>query len=830
MAVTASALDNIPQDVKEGAGDSTDQMALDSHNENHSSNTPFNGSESHPSAEAVSQSKPDTPPQSEVNGDLNASDTSNPAAQLPLNSQMSGDELVGGDHSAPASGGPESTQKVPETQLPNGEDAMDISRDALQAPAESEDAAHSPTSGAPTKPMNELSLQTQSTSTFPSPLSLPQETSAVDQNMEDAPSSGRVRSREEDDDADVPDAKRTRTEESAAGEVNVNPSDASALPAETNGNGIAQIPQKADGDATTAAPAAGQSHVQTAVDAEAWPTEPMTHAQNKFLLERVRNTKKIKVAAAFKEPVDPVALNIPTYPTIVTNPMDLSTMENKLKEGKYPLVRDFMEDLDLVINNSILFNGKEHPVTQAGYNMRAYFLKGMSKMPRGDADGPPAKPPKAKKAAAAPAPKAKREPRTATAKSPTTGISPSAAWPLAPDGLPVIRRDSSSMNDRPKREIHKPAPKDLPYNNIKPKKKKYQQELRFCESVLTEIKNSKKYPFNFPFLAPVDPVALNIPTYFQVIKKPMDFGTIEKNLKSGQYQTAKDFYNDAQLVFKNCYTFNPEGDEVNKMGKQLHQLFDALWAEKSDWLAQHAPASEPPSPDYSDEDDEEDEEDPAQAQILAIQKQIQQLNETAQSLLQQQKNKRASPHVQAKKKSGKTAAPKKKGSLAVPPPPKPAKAKARSRPPAPLTFAQKQEISDGISTLGEADMRRAVQIIRNGCPHLANVNDDEMEIDMDEIGDDTLRELFKFIRQVRGPKGGHVDDDFEPPKVTHKPAVNKPKKNKPMGKKEQEESIRKLTEKLRHFEGSGSGSSQSPPANQDESSEDESSGSESEEE
>jgi len=273
------------------------------------------------------------------------------------------------------------------------------------------------------------------------------------------------------------------------------------------------------------------------------------------------------------------------------------------------------------------------------------------------------------------------------------------------------------------------------------------------------------------------------------------------------------------------------------MGKQLNQLFDDLWKEKSEWLAQHAPASDAQSPgsdDYDEEEEEEEEEevlDPAQAQILAIQKQIAQLNETAQSLLQQQKVKRPSPKAPGKKKSVKVPAPKKKGSLAVPPPPKATtKTKARTKAPAPLSFTQKQEISDGISTLGDAEMRRAVQIIRNGCPHLANVNDDEMEIDMDEIGDDTLRELFKFIKQVRGPKGAVDDDDFEPPRPTHKATGSKPKKNKPMGKKEQEDSIKRIQDQLRHFESGGSGSSQSPPANQDESSDEDSSGSESEEE
>jgi bromodomain-containing factor 1 len=737
----------------------------------------------------------------------------------------------------------ESTQQVPETQFePKDEsslDAMDISLDM------SEDSKLPESSAPPTKPMHDLSIHTGSDGTAVQPISA-QSPAIVDRDMEDAPASGKVRPREDDED-EVPDAKRTKTEDESNGPVDFKVPDVPTHADQPNGNGVSSAP----GSSSAQEP----SGVHNAVDFEEWPTTPMTSAQNKFLLERIRNTKKIKVSLAFKDPVDHIALNIPTYPEIVTRPMDLSTMENKLKENKYTYVREFMGDLDQMIVNSELFNNKQHPVTQAGYNLRAYFLKGMGKMPRGSSAEDPPKPVKAKKPTVNTGNKARRESRVAmpTVKSPAgptpTAASPSAAWPLQ-DGVPVIRRDSSSANDRPKREIHRPS-KDLPYASTKPRKKKYQQELKFCESVLAELLKPKYAAVSYPFVSPVDPVALNIPSYLKIIKKPMDFGTIEKNLKAGVYQSSKDFYNDAQLVFGNCYKFNPEGDAVNKMGHDLENIFEALWKEKSAWLATHAPTQEQ-SPVYSDEDDEDDEEeeeevDPAQAQFLAIQQQIAALNETAQALLQQQKGgKRASPKAAPKKKKPVKTAP--SVPLSVPPPVKPGRSsKPRPKAPAPLTFTQKQEISEGISTLGDADMRKAVQIIRNGCPHLANVHDDEMELDMDEINDDTLRELFKFIKSIRGPKGGVIaDDDFEPPRQITKQTTSRPKKNKPMGKTEQEDNMRKIQEKLQSFQGGASGSSQSPAgelsvcvscdsrltfaAHDASSDDDESSGSESEEE
>lgn len=744
----------------------------------------------------------------------------------------------------------ESTQQVPETQLaPKDEPSQDLSLDAMDTSADvSGDAKPAESSAPPTKPMHELSIQTNSD------IGATQATSTrspaiVDREMEDAPSSGKVRPREDDED-EVPEAKRTKTEDDLMSQADFKVPEVPVHPEPVNGNGTPSAP----GSSSAQEP----SGVHLAVDFEEWPATPMTNAQNKFLLERIRNTKKIKVSLAFKDPVDHIALGIPTYPEIVTKPMDLSTMENKLKENKYTQIREFMADLDQMIENSELFNNKQHPVTQAGYNLRAYFLKGMGKMPRGGVEEPPRQI-KAKKPTVNTAPKARRESRVApppvrspAVPTPTTATS-SGAWPLQ-DGVPIIRRDSSSALDRPKREIHRPS-KDLPYSSAKPRKKKYQQELKFCESILAELMKPKYAAVAFPFMTPVDPVALNIPSYLTIIKKPMDFGTMEKNLKNGAYQSAKDFHKDALLVFQNCYKFNPEGDAVNKMGHHFEEIFEKLWDEKDAWLAQHAPAPEQSPDPYSDEEDEEEEDeesDPAQAQFLAIQQQIAQLNETAQALLQRQKGaKRASPKASSKKKKAAPPA-KRKASLPLSVPPPVSKSggrpKARTKQPAPLTFIQKQEISEGISTLGDADMRKAVQIIRNGCPHLANVHDDEMELDMDEINDDTLRELFKFIKSIRGPKGGIVaDDDFEPPRQITKQTASRPKKNKPMGKTEQEDNMRKIQEKLQSFQGGASGSSQSPAgkwsvyardeseltfaAHDDASSDDdESSGSESEEE
>lgn len=65
--------------------------------------------------------------------------------------------------------------------------------------------------------------------------------------------------------------------------------------------------------------------------------------------------------------------------------------------------------------------------------------------------------------------------------------------------------------------------------------------------------------------------------YFDVIKHPMDLGTMESNLVQGQYRTMESFEADMRLIFKNCRTFNHPGTVVVAHGNGLEALFDKEW-------------------------------------------------------------------------------------------------------------------------------------------------------------------------------------------------------------------------------------------------------------
>jgi bromodomain-containing factor 1 len=548
--------------------------------------------------------------------------------------------------------------------------------------------------------------------------------------------------------------------------------------------------------------------------------KPISQAQLRFLQDKMKNLKKTKNSGPFLIPVDPVTLNIPTYFDVIKHPMDLSTMEHKLRNGKYGSVQDFANDFHLIINNTMVFNGPDHPVTQAGMAMDAYFRKMMETVPSADAAFPP-KPP-SKKASPKPPGPSRRESRVvhhpAPAPAPAAALaattSASEPFALQPDGTPQIRRDSTI--NRPSRTIKPPPARELSY--AKPKRKEHQLELKFCEMALEKIRAPRYGHCNSLFLAPVDPVALNIPHYRQVVKHPMDLGTMAQKLKHGQYGRAAEVKKDFDLMISNCLAFNPPGNAVRDLGIQLQRDFETIWRGKEKWekneKAKQRAASPSAEEDSGEEEEEEDTvdvgEDPA-GTIAQLQKQLADMQSALAGLGKAPKVKKAKASKSSFKKSGGAAAPKAK---AAPSKPKP------SKKPKQVTYEEKQEISEAVGKMNNAQVEELTRIITSNCKKYAD--QDEMELEIDDLPNDVQAMLLTYVRgifggparkNVRAPSPDDLaavdDDDFEPGE-RRAGKGGKRKKHKPMGKKEQQDAINKIQSQLAQFQGTGASGSASP--------------------
>lgn len=93
-----------------------------------------------------------------------------------------------------------------------------------------------------------------------------------------------------------------------------------------------------------------------------------------------------------------------------------------------------------------------------------------------------------------------------------------------------------------------------------------------CQDLL---KGLMTHHHGWVFNVPVDPVELGLPDYFELIKKPMDLGSIQKKLENGGYHSLEEFKADVNLTFDNATSYNEEGSVVYNMATELKMKFVA---------------------------------------------------------------------------------------------------------------------------------------------------------------------------------------------------------------------------------------------------------------
>ncbi|KAG6720185.1 hypothetical protein I3842_03G046500 [Carya illinoinensis] len=98
--------------------------------------------------------------------------------------------------------------------------------------------------------------------------------------------------------------------------------------------------------------------------------------------------------------------------------------------------------------------------------------------------------------------------------------------------------------------------------------------MKQCEALLKRLMS---HQYAWVFNTPVDVAKLNIPDYLTVIKHPMDLGTVKTKLASGVYLSPLDFRADVKLTFNNAMTYNPPGNDVHLMADTLAKYFELRW-------------------------------------------------------------------------------------------------------------------------------------------------------------------------------------------------------------------------------------------------------------
>ena len=255
----------------------------------------------------------------------------------------------------------------------------------------------------------------------------------------------------------------------------------------------------------------------------------------------------------FRYPVDP---SVPGYYAVIKKPMDLSTARDKIST-----LTDFLMNLRLIFQNCFTFNQPDSLIYDQAYRLKTLAVNELKTAF-----------PREKKLI-------KRVLKTAQEDVDLLQTINESVGPISKEA--VNNNTVDEEDDVFITTLTKPSPSVIPKLSIKltPQNQVDADVSNVSSSDRQKLRNILqklcKHRHAYFFMEPVDPIALNIPTYFEIIKNPMDFGTITSKLQN--YMTIEEFEKDCRLVFSNCKTFNNPETLVYQVATELDKLFEADW-------------------------------------------------------------------------------------------------------------------------------------------------------------------------------------------------------------------------------------------------------------
>ncbi|KAB1212409.1 Transcription factor GTE4 [Morella rubra] len=218
---------------------------------------------------------------------------------------------------------------------------------------------------------------------------------------------------------------------------------------------------------------------------------------------------------------------------------------------------------------------------------------------------------------------------------------------------------------------------------------------------------------------------------YNIIKHPMDLGSVKSRLNKNWYKSPKEFAEDVRLTFSNAMTYNPKGQDVHVMAEQLLKVFEDRWAIiESDYnrgmryamdygmglpmpTSRKAPQFPPPPLDMRRILDR------SESMTNSIDPKLKPMSTTP---------------------SARTPAPK--------------KPKAKDPHKRDMTYDEKQKLSTNLQNLPSEKLDAIVQIIKKRNSALCQ-DDDEIEVDIDSVDAETLWELDRFVTNYKKSLSKH---------------------------------------------------------------------------
>jgi len=155
----------------------------------------------------------------------------------------------------------------------------------------------------------------------------------------------------------------------------------------------------------------------------------------------------------------------------------------------------------------------------------------------------------------------------------------------------ATRRESGRQIKKPLKDLpDSQAPQLMKRNNpvqiqSQPSTKvkgRFSQRLKHCITLLKELLSKKHAGYAWPFYKPVDASLLGLHDYHEIIKHPMDLGTVKQKMDTRDYRSPEEFAADVRLIFTNCYKYNPPDHDVVAMARKLQDVFEMRYAKIPD--------------------------------------------------------------------------------------------------------------------------------------------------------------------------------------------------------------------------------------------------------
>jgi len=233
---------------------------------------------------------------------------------------------------------------------------------------------------------------------------------------------------------------------------------------------------------------------------------------------RYRNKDGIQLIGVFIQ--KPSKKDYPDYYTVITQPMDMKTIDEKVKRNAYANVEEFLADAKLMFNNCRRYNEEGSDIYEDANALEKILMAKVREMSL-------THPTLVKKPAG-----------MAAGAAGAAGQAGVAAVPVG-GGVPM------GVAKRP----------PLTGKALQDKMKQLLDKIR-------DFKDAKGRQLSLIFLRLPNPK--DFPDYYEVIKKPVDFERISAKVKQGAYRSMDECLADFVLMFDNASKYNEPDSQIYK--------------------------------------------------------------------------------------------------------------------------------------------------------------------------------------------------------------------------------------------------------------------------